>query len=39
MSLQNPLLTNPVAAPAIRLYNSLGFTLSNEMKVTVVEAV
>jgi len=25
--------------PAIRLYNTLGFTLTNEMKVTIVEAV
>ncbi|MFG1905274.1 GNAT family N-acetyltransferase [Kribbella sp. NPDC048928] len=31
--------TGGTNAAAIRLYNSLGFTLSNEMKVTIVEAV
>nr|WP_238351466.1 GNAT family N-acetyltransferase [Kribbella shirazensis] len=37
---QTPFLhTGGSNTTAIRLYNSLGFTLSNEMKVTVVEAV
>ncbi|NUR95585.1 MAG: GNAT family N-acetyltransferase [Kribbellaceae bacterium] len=37
---QTPFLhTGGTNAGAIRLYRSLGFTLSNEMKVTVVEAV